>query len=234
MKIVRKIWIAFCALCLSSITAVSSVVGFFGVADEERGIAAVEQDAEALLNDDGAKVTVGTSQALPQIQDATWTEIVQASQPLTVGETYVEDWSRSVAQTRLKPYEIITIPDEEPGATYEYVATSVGKSVKVTTNGAVGGQFDYIKFAGMRYTEDALYTVVIDYTVLTPNRTWKVGFEHNYFMDLSSGEVGEQKQAIGEFSATSKAGYNNNLNYSPLKGRREAILARLIAVEIFL
>ena len=107
MKIVRKIWIAFCALCLSSITAVSSVVGFFGVADEERGIAAVEQDAEALLNDDGAKVTVGKSQALPQIQDATWTEIVQASQPLTVGETYVEDWSRSVAKTRLKPWIIL-------------------------------------------------------------------------------------------------------------------------------
>lgn len=179
-------------------------------------LSATEQNAEALLNDDLAKVTIGTSQELLQISDSEWTDIVQSSQPLSVGETYVEDWSNNTTQMRLKPYETVTIPDELPGATFEYVQTVSGKAVKLTTNGAVGGQFDYIGFAGMRYVEDALYSVVVNYTVLTENRSWKVGFEHNYFMDLSAGMLGEKKQATGEFTATSASGYNNNLNYSLL------------------
>ncbi len=212
MKKKGKIITALCAAGLLSISfCVGGVVGnAYGVSS----IQATKQDAEALLNDNNTKVNLGKSQKLPQIQDEGWAEIVNASKPLTIGETYVEDWSRSITNTRLKPYEITTAPDEAPGATYEYKTTANGKSVVVTTNGEVGGAFDYIKFAGMRYVEDALYTVTVDYTTLTADRTWKVGFEHNYFMDLPSGEVGEQKQAVGEFSASSQAGYNGNLNYS--------------------
>lgn len=216
MKKMRRVLATLCALCLFSSVALPVSSYFVGLANGEKRIKATEQDPEGLLRDDQLKVTLGESQPLPTIEDPEWAEIVNASKPLAVGETYVEEWNRSITKTRLKPYEIVSAPDEEPGAKFAYKTTSTSTSVVITTNGDVGGAFDYLKFAGMRYVEDALYTLTVDYTVLTANRLWKVGFEHNYFMDLEGGAVGETKQATGEFSASSAAGYNNNLNHSLL------------------
>lgn len=216
MKKIRKVLTALCAVGLVTSIMISTGAQVIGFAGNEKRMLATKQDAEAMLDDANAQVTVGESQKLPQIQDPAWADMLQASKPLEVGETYVETWSKSITQTRLKPYEIVTVPDEEPGITFDYQTTASGKSVVLTTNGAIGGEFDYIKFAGMRYVEDALYTVTVDYTVLSANRLWKVGFEHNYFMDLPAGTVGEKKQAVGEFAASSAAGYNNNLNHSLL------------------
>lgn len=177
-----------------------------------------EQDTEfdplEQVNDPYAQVDVGEGTGIGSLEGEKWDTLQDGAKPLEVGESYTERWSTEPYAMRLRPYEVQFGKDEPAGASFEFLKNGNGNSVVIETDGERGGAFDYVEFSGMRYVEDALYKFDIEYTVMTVNRTFKVGFDHNYFLDLSGTKTGESKKTTGIFTATTANGYNNNLNSS--------------------
>jgi hypothetical protein len=136
-----------------------------------------------------------------------WNKLLASNKPLNVYEVYEEDFSKSFFESRLRPYTATySTPDVPPDASYRFVENNGKKSVLMETNGVTGGVFDYIEFTGMKFIDGATYSVSVDYTVVTPNRLFKMGFGPNaaspYFLDLSGTAAGQKSTSTGKFSTS--------------------------------
>lgn len=136
-----------------------------------------------------------------------WNKLIASNKPVAVYEAYEEDFSKSFFESRLRPYTATyNTPDVPPDASYRIVENSGKKSVLMETNGVIGGVFDYIEFSGMKFIDGATYSVSVDFTVVTPNRLFKMGFGPNaasqYFLDLSGTAAGQKSSSTGKFSTS--------------------------------
>lgn len=169
---------------------------------------------DTLLNDplfevNNVKWDAVTPYRIPQNPE--WNKLVSSDSPLLVGESYTESFDKSYFETRLRPNTATYYtPDVTPDAGFTIVDDAGSKSVLMQTNGVSGGVFDYIEFSGMKFIEGASYTLDVDYTIVTPNRLFKMGFGPNaqvpYFMDLSGTQAGQKVRTSGQFTANTPVG----------------------------
>ena len=180
---------------------------------QENEIAAPEiPTLEQLLDDESFKVKVGDRKGYDPIEDPSWEKLLASTKPLEMNESYTEDWSRPLEETRLRPYlRFFDMPEERPQATYEFVEVEGGKkAVKINCNGAPGGAQDYVNFRGMRFTAGAQYTVSVTYTTLTAGANYYLGFDHYgvRIAAMPAVELNKSNTVTGEFLVSEL--YSNN------------------------
>ena len=120
--------------------------------------------ATQLKNDPYYNVILGTDTGFPEIPSESGTDYdkylryIAANQPLAVGEEAVVTFAEEWWDMRLRPYTMhYDAPVEAPSANFVYVddaAASGGKGILMTTNGIMGGRFDYIEFRGTKLLAD--------------------------------------------------------------------------------
>lgn len=222
MRMKRKILCVLLAMCM----ALSFVV-FAGCGDDPPQ-PPVDSDEETpsddnsegsgdiptldeLLNDESYTVTVGSEHGNEPIEDESWQKLLLSTEPLELNESYTEDWSRPLEETRLRPYlRYFELPGEEPQATWEFIEHEGGKSVKINCNGAPGGASDYVNFRGMRFTAGAYYEVSVTYSTLTAGADYYFGFDHYgvRIVDMPATETGNTNTVSSIFKVTEL--YDNN------------------------
>jgi hypothetical protein len=162
-----------------------------------------------LINDELFKTEIDNGFVNKEITNEDYLTLLESTKPLEKGESYFEDWSNSIYETRLRPYvNIYEIRDIEAQATYEIIKGSQNY-VKIKTNGSVGGVNDYVQFRGMRFTSNSTYSVEITYTTVTANRSFYLGWGHyeKNIVAMPGGNAGSIHTVNGEFYVEK---YTNN------------------------
>jgi hypothetical protein len=199
-----KIGIALLSCLLVSVLVISSFAVIAVTEDQEITIDTLINDTMLEVKDlNWADYTTAARTPL----NPEWNKLLASNKPLNVYEVYEEDFSKSFFESRLRPYTATyNTPDVPPDASYRIVESGGKKSVLMETNGVTGGVFDFIEFSGMKFIDGATYSVSVDFTVVTPNRLFKMGFGPNaaspYFLDLSGTAAGQKSTATGKFSTS--------------------------------